>query len=42
MKSNSISKQGTVLAHAEGGVPIIQIEVDRLDAFHVGYVIYFL
>lgn len=38
---NSISKQGTVLAHAEGGVPIIQIEVDRLDAFHVGYVIYF-
>ncbi|WP_404427707.1 glucose-6-phosphate isomerase [Ureibacillus chungkukjangi] len=38
---NSISKQGTVLAHAEGGVPIIQIEVEKLDAFHVGYLIYF-
>lgn len=38
---NSISKQGTVLAHADGGVPIIQIEIEKLDAFHLGYLIYF-
>ena len=38
---NDVSKQGTVLAHAEGGVPIIQIEVERLDAYHIGYLLYF-
>lgn len=38
---NTISEQGTVLAHFEGGVPIIQIEVERLDAFHIGYLLYF-
>ncbi|KGR73984.1 glucose-6-phosphate isomerase [Ureibacillus sinduriensis] len=38
---NAISEEGTVLAHAEGGVPIIQIELEKLDAFHVGYLIYF-
>ncbi|MDN4495105.1 glucose-6-phosphate isomerase [Ureibacillus aquaedulcis] len=38
---NAISKQGTVLAHAQGGVPIIQIELEKLDAFHIGYLIYF-
>ena len=38
---NAISKQGTVLAHAEGGVPVIQLELPKLDAFHLGYLIYF-
>ncbi len=38
---NHISEQGTVLAHFEGGVPIIQIELERLDAFHIGYLLYF-
>ncbi|MFF5993852.1 glucose-6-phosphate isomerase [Lysinibacillus sp. KU-BSD001] len=38
---NAISKQGTALAHAEGGVPVIQLELPRLDAFHLGYLIYF-
>lgn len=40
-KINAISKQGTALAHAEGGVPIIQLELERLDAYHLGYLIYF-
>ncbi|MEK4228830.1 glucose-6-phosphate isomerase [Solibacillus sp. FSL H8-0538] len=38
---NAISKQGTAIAHAEGGVPVIQLELERLDAYHLGYLIYF-
>ena len=38
---NAISKQGTALAHAEGGVPVIQLELPKLDAFHLGFLIYF-
>ncbi|MDN4495151.1 glucose-6-phosphate isomerase [Ureibacillus aquaedulcis] len=38
---NATSKQGTALAHAEGGVPVIQLELDKLDAYHLGYLIYF-
>lgn len=38
---NTISKQGTALAHAEGKVPVIQLELPKLDAFHLGYLIYF-
>ena len=38
---NALSKQGTALAHAEGGVPVIQLELPKLDAFHIGYLIYF-
>lgn len=38
---NLLSKEGTILAHAEGGVPIIQIQLPRLDALHIGYLMYF-
>ncbi|MEX3745334.1 glucose-6-phosphate isomerase [Lysinibacillus xylanilyticus] len=38
---NAISKQGTALAHAEGKVPVIQLELPKLDAYHLGYLIYF-
>ncbi|RHW39568.1 glucose-6-phosphate isomerase [Lysinibacillus yapensis] len=38
---NATSKQGTAIAHAEGGVPVIQLELERLDAYHLGYLIYF-
>ena len=38
---NEISKQGTAMAHADGGNPIIQLELERLDAYHLGYLIYF-
>ncbi|MFC7685308.1 glucose-6-phosphate isomerase [Ureibacillus sp. GCM10028918] len=40
-KINTTSKQGTAIAHAEGGVPVIQLELAKLDAFHFGYLIYF-
>lgn len=40
-KINATSKQGTAIAHAEGGVPVIQLELERLDAYHLGYLIYF-
>ena len=33
--------EGTILAHNDGGVPIGVIEVDSLDAYNVGYLIYF-
>ena len=38
---NAISKDGTAMAHAAGGVPVIQLELERLDAYHLGYLIYF-
>ena len=38
---NAISKQGTAMAHATGGVPVIQLELERLDAYHLGYLLYF-
>lgn len=38
---NTICKQGTAMAHADGGVPIIQLELNRLDAYHLGYLLYF-
>ncbi len=38
---NAISKQGTAIAHTEGGVPVIQLELERLDAYHLGYLLYF-
>ena len=38
---NAISKQGTAMAHAAGGVPVIQLELERLDAYHLGYLLYF-
>lgn len=38
---NDISKDGVIAAHAEAGVPIFEIELERLDAYHIGYLIYF-
>lgn len=38
---NAISKEGTALAHSEGNVPVIQLELPKLDAYHVGFLIYF-
>ena len=39
---NRKAMEGTILAHNDGGVPIGVIEVDSLDAYNVGYLIYFL
>ena len=38
---NRKAMEGTILAHNDGGVPIGVIEVDALDAYNVGYLIYF-
>lgn len=38
---NAISKEGVVSAHVEGGVPVIQLELETLDAYHLGYLVYF-
>ena len=38
---NRKAMEGTILAHNDGDVPIGVIEVDSLDAYNVGYLIYF-
>ncbi|QCR31524.1 glucose-6-phosphate isomerase [Lysinibacillus sp. SGAir0095] len=38
---NAISKDGVALAHEEGGVPVVKIVMPKLDAFHVGYLMFF-
>lgn len=38
---NYKAMQGTVLAHVDGGVPNLLIELDRLDAFTFGELVYF-
>ncbi|MBE9487656.1 MAG: glucose-6-phosphate isomerase [Bacteroidetes bacterium] len=38
---NEMAEAGTILAHVDGGVPNIKITLDRLDAKHVGGLIYF-
>ncbi len=38
---NNRAIDGTILAHVDGGVPNLAITVDRFDAYHLGYLIYF-
>lgn len=38
---NEKAYQGTVLAHAQGGVPSVVIELDNMDEFTLGQLIYF-
>ena len=38
---NRKAMEGTVLAHTEGGVPSLIIEVDRLDEYNFGELVYF-
>ena len=38
---NKMAELGTLLAHEDGGVPIIRIEIEKLDAYHLGQLIYF-
>jgi glucose-6-phosphate isomerase len=33
--------EGTLLAHVAGGTPNLVIELDQLDAYHMGYLLYF-
>lgn len=38
---NRKAYEGTILAHVDGGVPNICIELDRMDAYNFGYLVYF-
>lgn len=38
---NDKAYQGTILAHNDGGVPNLIIELPRLDAYTFGYIVYF-
>jgi len=38
---NKNAAQGTVLAHVDGGVPNLSVELDRLDEFTFGEMVYF-
>lgn len=38
---NQKAMQGTILAHSDGGVPVLVLEVDSLEAKDLGYLIYF-
>ena len=38
---NKMAELGTQIAHVEGGVPNIKIEIDSLDENHLGQLIYF-
>ena len=38
--ANKSAMNGTILAHADGGIPIIQVDIDRIDEFTLGELFY--
>ena len=38
---NHKAELGTILAHVDGGVPNIVLEVEKIDAYNIGYLFYF-
>ena len=38
---NRMAQLGTMLAHVDGGVPNIEIEISRIDAYAIGELLYF-
>ena len=38
---NCHAKEGVIRAHVDGGVPVIELAVNKLDAYHMGYLCYF-
>lgn len=38
---NKMAELGTMLAHVDGGVPNLKIEVPKLDEYHLGQLLYF-
>lgn len=36
-----IAKDGIIAAHQEANVPIIELQLTKLDAYHLGYLLYF-
>ncbi len=44
MDMDSVCKkamQGTILAHVDGGVPNLVLDIEKMDAYHLGYLLYF-
>ncbi len=38
---NSKAYAGTFLAHVDGGVPTVVVEIEKADAYNFGYIVYF-
>lgn len=38
---NKQAERGTMLAHMDGDVPVIHVEIDRLDAYNIGQLFYY-
>jgi len=38
---NSKAQEGTIMAHVDGGVPNIILNIPEMNAYHMGYLIYF-
>lgn len=38
---NRMASDGTLLAHVDGGVPNMVVEIEKQDEYHLGYMIYF-
>src|SRR5699024_6945876 len=38
---NKKALEGTMLAHTDGGVPNLMVEIPKLDAYTFGYLVYF-
>lgn len=38
---NKEAEKGTILAHKDGGVPVIKISIPKLDEYHLGQLFYF-
>jgi len=38
---NKMAELGTLLAHVDGGVPNIRIEIPKIDEYHLGQLVYF-
>lgn len=38
---NEKARRGVMRAHMDGGVPNLLIELERIDAYHIGYLLYF-
>lgn len=38
---NRMAQLGTMLAHVDGGVPNVEIEIEKIDAYNIGQLLYF-
>jgi glucose-6-phosphate isomerase len=38
---NTRTKDGVIAAHKEGNIPVLQLQLEKLDAYHIGFLCYF-